>query len=73
MRNGGCPAEVNARANWYADNYGLLKTAGTDLHTTDRATINGVETPEKCETIHDLIAAIRSGTAEIFTMDVVKE
>lgn len=73
VRNGGCPAAVNARADWYADSYGLLKTAGTDLHTTERASVNGVETEEKCETIHDLIAAIRAGKAKIFTMDVIAE
>lgn len=71
VRNGGCSPEVNGRANWFAESYGLLKTAGTDLHTTDRPFINGVETPEKCETIQDLIAAIRAGKAEIFTTEVI--
>jgi len=72
VRNGGCKDAVNARADWYADSYGLLKTAGTDLHFPDRETISGVETPEKCETIQDLIAALREGKAEIVTVKTIR-
>lgn len=57
----------NESARQYAETYGLLKTAGTDLHKADDARfMSGVETDAPCETVQDLIAAIREGRAKPF-------
>ena len=67
--NGHSSDEDNARAAWYAQQYGLLTTAGTDAHSPDRH-LCGVEVPYECLAPQDVIAAIRSGAARPFAMDV---
>lgn len=66
--NGHLPPELNARALAYAQSYGLLQVAGTDTHAavTDFP-LCGVETETLCNTIHELIKAIREGAARPFS------
>lgn len=56
----------NENAAWYAARYGLLQTAGSDIHRplTKRA---GLQTTFQVKTLPQLIEAIRTGNAEIFT------
>lgn len=56
----------NENAEWYAARYGLLRTAGSDIHRplSRRA---GLCTPEPVESSGALMAAVREGKAAIFT------
>lgn len=65
--NGGNTWEENERAKWYANEYGLLQVAGSDIHTDEWTVISGVETEKKCETIYDLIDEIKRGRTKIFS------
>lgn len=62
--------EENRLANQYADNYGLLKTAGTDNHVAGaRHLFAGIETEMPINAPEDYIALVRAGKARIFTID----
>ena len=61
----------NRMADIYADNYGFLKTAGSDNHTAEEQRhLAGMmsETPLNSE--KDYIAAVRQGRMTLFTIDV---
>jgi len=60
---------VNARAEWYADSYGLLKTAGSDTHNTNRKRFAGVEVEERFKSVHDYVTALKEGRAKRFSLD----
>lgn len=63
--------EENALAKIYAEHYGLTPVAGTDNHIAGRATtLAGMETPQPCHSIEDIIAAMKDGSARIFTHEV---
>lgn len=65
--NGHLPPIVNDRAEAYARSYGLLETAGTDTHgPSEGYPLCGVETRTPCQTVQDLIQAIRAKRSRPF-------
>ena len=66
VMNGTHPDFVNDNAKRYAEAYGLLQTAGSDCHSENIKVFGGVETDFKCETVEDLVAAIREKKARPF-------
>ena len=64
-----CPT-ANVMADYYADQYGLLKMAGTDNHVGARVKVlAGIETDTPVEDEKELIEMIRGGKARLFTME----
>lgn len=59
--------KINVRAYYYALDYGLRMTGGTDLHSADEKNFCGVETETECHTAQALIDAIRSGKTEPYS------
>lgn len=54
-------------AKLYAENYGLLKTAGSDNHSAGNVgRLAGMETSEPINSVQDFIDIIKSGKAAIF-------
>ncbi|MCD8328750.1 MAG: PHP domain-containing protein [Ruminococcus sp.] len=61
--NSGNGKEIyNERAEWYADQFGFVKTAGSDNHVVwfDENRISGITTDKPLESIEDYIAAVRN-------------
>lgn len=58
---GNMSEEMNVRADWYADSYGLPKTSGSDRHHNWFETFGGICTERKIENIGDYINAVKSG------------
>lgn len=57
----------NSMAKLYAENYGLLKTAGSDNHSAGNVgRLAGMETSESINSVQDFIDIIKSGKAAIF-------
>jgi hypothetical protein len=52
--------EQNLRAEWYADSYGLYKTAGSDTHSVDSLGGSGVFSGREFADIQDYILAVKS-------------
>jgi len=72
--------QANAMAELYADQYGLLRTAGSDNHWGSgvfeklrekgyRSEISGICCETEIISVKDYINGIRNGTAKIFLMD----
>ena len=59
---------TNGAAKWYADTYNLPYTAGSDMHniTMDNVMLAGVETENECETVVDLINAVKNRQVKLF-------
>ena len=64
--NAGRIDEENERAAWYAESYGLLKTAGSDIHSAAQGRFGGLFTKHRADDINSLIAMIKSGDAKLF-------
>ena len=58
--------EFNRRAEWYAESYGLLRSAGSDNHVGRREKLAGVLLPERLRTGADFVRLMKSGAAELF-------
>lgn len=61
--NSGNGKEIyNERAEWYADQFGFVKTAGSDNHHLwfDENRISGITTDKPLESINDYITAVRN-------------
>ena len=56
----------NQCADQYADNFGLLKIAGSDNHHGPLERLAGIEVPRRLVDVHDMISAIKNGQAECF-------
>lgn len=67
--NGGKPKGANEMAYLYAKHYGLPMTAGTDIHSDAFTNLSGIETDFECRTDRDIIEAIRSGRAKLFSTE----
>lgn len=66
--NGSVPAaDLDRRANWYADEYGLKKTGGTDTHYFNNIRLTGVTVPQKAKTIAELAAQIKAGKSQVIS------
>lgn len=66
--NAGRPDLVNRMAAYYAKEYGLLVTAGTDSHDGgDLARYGGMETDTEIEDEADFIRRIKEGSMRIFS------
>ncbi len=60
-------AEWNDRANWYADQYGFVKTAGSDCHHATPYSPSkyfGIFTANEIVTMHDFIRTIKYNEIE---------
>jgi histidinol phosphatase-like PHP family hydrolase len=55
----------NARADWYADSYGLPKTAGSDCHSVTWERLTGVVTPERFVKSSDYGRALLKGQSKL--------
>ena len=64
--NSSRPDNENSPAFWYAKNYGLSISAGSDNHTGKRDKLAGVLLPERIGSTKDLARFIKNGSAEIF-------
>ena len=58
--------EDNRRADWYADSYGLLKSAGSDNHSGKCKRMAGVYLPERITCMADFVRLLKNGEAELF-------
>lgn len=60
---------MNVIAEYYAEHYGLMKTAGSDNHTGARKkSLAGVETETPIVDEQDFIERVQTGNVNIFTM-----
>lgn len=57
----------NKLAGENADNYELLKTAGSDKHTGKRNRFSGLQLTEPLRSVEDMIRVIKAGKAELFS------
>ena len=58
--------EDNRRADWYAESYGLLKSAGSDNHSGKCGRLAGVYLPERIASMADFVRLMKDGKGEIF-------
>lgn len=58
--------EVNRCAEWYAEQYGLIKSAGSDNHVGKRTKLGGVYLPERITDEQHFIRLMKDGRAELF-------
>jgi hypothetical protein len=65
--NGGVTKACNDNAKAYAQMYGLVEIAGTDIQRYDQQTMAGMETDTPCTTIEELVSAIKTGHAKPFS------
>ncbi len=64
--NASMSEDVNRRAAWYAESYGLCISAGSDNHVGKREKLAGVYLPERIASPQDFCRLIKEGNAEIF-------
>lgn len=64
--NSSRPDLENSSAFWYAKNYGLLISAGSDNHVGRREKLAGVYLPERISSETDFVRLMKEGKAEIF-------
>ena len=64
--NASMSADVNRRAEWYAREYGLVMSAGSDNHSGRREMLAGVYLPERIASMADFCRLVKDGQAEIF-------
>ncbi len=64
--NSSRPDLENSSAFWYAKNYGLLISAGSDNHVGWREKLAGVYLPERISSETDFVRLMKEGKAEIF-------
>jgi hypothetical protein len=62
----------NFIANSWADEYGLIKTSGTDLHYASVPATGGIETQEKITSIEQLVQVLKSGNYKLLTSSEVR-
>ena len=56
----------NKRADEYANNYNLLKSAGSDNHIGQIERLSGIQVERYLENMDDMIKAIKNGDTKIF-------
>ena len=64
--NCGLKDKANESAKWYADRYELPYAAGSDIHHANSPMLAGVETDMPCESITQLVDAIRNRQVTLF-------
>lgn len=64
--NASRPDSENSPASWYAKNYGLLISAGSDNHVGAKERLAGVLLPERLCGVQDFVRLVKEGKAEIF-------
>ena len=57
----------NKVADMWANEYGLIKTSGTDIHKPHETPSGGILTTQKMETMQDILNAIKSGKYSLVT------
>ncbi len=60
---------ANKMAQLYADEYGLLCTAGSDAHHARNKRLAGIETDEPLNSVQDYIDALKQGKTRIFVTE----
>ncbi len=71
--NAGRTQRCNRLGEILAQEYGLLKTGGSDLHSPRQPLLSGVETEEEVHDLNGLIARIRAGKAVPFLKENIFE
>lgn len=66
VMNSSRPDLENSAAVWYANNYGLLKLAGSDNHVGRRERLAGVYLPERISDMRSFVHIIKEGKHELF-------
>ena len=56
----------NRLAAQYADNYGLSKFAGSDIHSASKTRLSGLEFEKRLKCANDMAQAAKSGKARLF-------
>ena len=56
---------MNERAKWYAAQYGLPVTAGSDNHHLSAAKLSGIITQRPLETVFDYIEAVKNSEVQL--------
>lgn len=59
----------NEQADHYAEQYGLLKIAGSDNHHGSMPRLGGLQTRTRPQTARELIGLVRNGQAELFSRE----
>lgn len=58
----------NSMAEYYAENYGLIKFAGSDNHSAGRVkNLGGMESPHRINNVEEFISGVLSGEIKYFT------
>jgi len=63
------PEQTNHKARQFAALHKLPMQAGSDSHHINSGGLSGIKLPRKAESIFDIIAAIKSGSAELIEPD----
>ena len=71
FNSGNRTPEMNARAEWYAGQYGLPVTAGTDNHHLSAERLSGIVTEKPIMTSGDYIEAIKQRRLSLILPDEV--
>ena len=69
LNGGDTEGNYNRRAVWYADEYGLPKTGGTDTHASDQKPVTGIAVERRAKDILDLAAQIKAGKARVLSLE----
>ena len=67
--NAGRPPRTNRLAELYAGEYGMCRTAGSDIHNAQTAHLGGMEFPEKLSSGKDYASRVKCGEGTIFKLD----
>ncbi len=60
----------NDMADQYADNYRLLKMAGSDNHHGPLKRLAGIQTPQPLKNVNEMVNSIINGTATMFSLEL---
>lgn len=69
FNSGNASQEMNDRALWYAEQFGLPVTAGTDNHHLTAERLSGVMTEEPINSFSDYAEAVRNGRVKLILPD----
>ena len=60
--------DVNLRAQWYADSYGLKPFAGSDMHSDQRPRLCGIESEVLLSDVSEFTAILKRGEYNVFDL-----
>lgn len=62
-------SRFDERAEWYADEFGLYKTGGSDNHVVNQKYLGGIETDTPISSILDYISTVKERSFKIFKFE----